>query len=142
MTTVFRGTTKTFDNWCVDNCRRGFCPGSHCKQTKVRHFRQICDLHGTGDSRVAPTCEECQRQERTTCENRCCEKMTSKTYKAYVSRFNNYCKNNCALGHCPQAFCYEEEMIVWTEICEVGLRSLKKMLRNIVSEAEEKSTDN
>ena len=141
MTTTYRGTTNTFNQWCNDNCPR-FCPESYCTRTVVRHFKKLCPLIDNGNFKEAPSCETCQRERREYCENHCCEKVVSRIYKGLSSsRFDSYCQNNCARGHCPQSYCVLVEDDGWKDICKVGYRHLKEVLRSIVNEAKKENTD-
>lgn len=134
-TSEYRGTTKRFDEWCKANCKRAFCPKSHCKVSEVRHFRQTCDLPEFRNNIKVPSCDECQEHGRESCENSCCDKVLNKIYRGRQSKFDIYCKNNCALGHCPQSHCYTEDTIVWKDVCRV--RHLKDILHEIMSQLEE-----
>lgn len=137
---TYTGTTKVFDNWCQANCQRGYCPKSHCRVSEARQFRQTCDIpvEQNDETTVAPSCEECQERNLETCENLCCERVSTKIFKGYQSRFDRYCQNNCAVGFCPRTYCYVRDAMVWKDMCNLGSRhvDLKDILQDLVEDFE------
>ena len=129
VTSEFQGTNPVFNSWCQANCRRGFCPASHCKTSEVKHFQQSCEIPNiSGSLSTTPSCDDCQRQGSESCDNKCCEKRVTKTFKGKSAVFDTWCANNCARGFCPNSFCLTEEANVWTDICVVALRDLHDIL--------------
>lgn len=137
LTSEYKGTLPEFDQWCQYVCREGFCPKSHCRMSEARAFRQTCDIPNIPNisgSHSPPSCEDCQRLKSEVCDNQCCEKRITKTFKSLTSAFDQWCKNNCAIGFCPSSYCYTEEEFAWTDICVVALRNLKDILHDIERE--------
>ena len=101
---------RSMDIWCENNCARNHCPPTHCKctvefvdPTAVPHTPQSIYADLGDDGRMEDPAREANRPLASSVP------YTPMCYAIGIwkskSKFDKYCRENCALGFCPESHC-------------------------------------